>query len=249
MSHPQDLIKTMTEHTSIRRYTEAPVTDEERSAVEDAVRAASSSCFLQVVSVVRITDPALRDDFARLSGNQPHVKSAPEFWIFCADLSRDVARCPNAKTGWTEQLVMGVHDVGIAAQSAMTALEALGLGGVFVGGIRNGIAEADRLLKLPQYVIPVLGLAFGHPAQKNEVKPRLPKSILFSENTYRVPAPSEIDEYDVDGNIKTRHGTRAAPLGTGFPPLQRLGISITSPKGTSHGIFRTHPRPPFRPPF
>ena len=144
MSHPQDFIKTMTEHTSIRRYTEAPVTDEERSAVEDAVRAASSSCFLQLVSVVRITDPALRDAFARLSGNQPHVKSAPEFWVFCADLSRDVARCPDAKTGWTEQLVMGVHDVGIAAQNAMTALEALGLGGVFVGGIRNGIAEADR---------------------------------------------------------------------------------------------------------
>lgn len=122
MSHPQDFIKTMTEHTSIRSYTEAPVTDEERSAVEDAVRAASSSCFLQLVSVVRITDPALRDAFARLSGNQPHVKSAPEFWVFCADLSRDVARCPDAKTGWTEQLVMGVHDVGIAAQSAMTAL-------------------------------------------------------------------------------------------------------------------------------
>ena len=77
MSHPQELIKTMTEHTSIRRYTEAPVTDEERSAVEDAVRAASSSCFLQLVSVVRITDPSLRDAFARLSGNQPHVKSAP----------------------------------------------------------------------------------------------------------------------------------------------------------------------------
>lgn len=33
MSHPQELIKTMTEHTSIRRYTEAPVTDEERAAV------------------------------------------------------------------------------------------------------------------------------------------------------------------------------------------------------------------------
>lgn len=205
MSHPQDLIKTMTEHTSIRRYTEAPVTDEERSAVEDAVRAASSSCFLQLVSVVRITDPALRDAFARLSGNQPHVKSAPEFWVFCADLSRDVARCPDAKTGWTEQLMMGVHDVGIAAQSAMTALEALGLGGVFVGGIRNGIAEADRLLKLPQYVIPVLGLAFGHPAQKNEVKPRLPKSILFSENTYRVPASTEIDEYDAMMRNYYRH--------------------------------------------
>ena len=100
---------------------------------------------------------------------------------------------------------MGVHDVGIAAQSAMTALEALGLGGVFVGGIRNGIAEADRLLKLPQYVIPVLGLAFGHPAQKNEVKPRLPKSILFSENTYRVPASTEIDEYDAMMRNYYRH--------------------------------------------
>ena len=196
MSHPQDLIKTMAEHTSIRRYTEAPVTDEERSAVEDAVRAASSSCFLQLVSVVRITDPALRDAFARLSGNQPHVKSAPEFWVFCADLSRDVARCPDAKTGWTEQLVMGVHDVGIAAQSAMTALEALGLGGVFVGGIRNGIARADDVLVLPQNVFPVVGLAFGYPAEKNELKPRLPLEVTVMENSYSEPDPAVMAAYD-----------------------------------------------------
>ena len=206
----QHFVKTMAEHTSVRRYTDAPISEEDRSLIEDAVRAASSSCFLQVVSVIRITDPCLRDAFARLSGNQPHVKSAPEFWVFCADLSRDIARCPDAKTGWTEQLVMGVHDVGIAAQSAMTALEALGLGGVFVGGIRNGIVEADRLLKLPQQVIPVLGLAFGHPAQKNDVKPRLPKSVLFSENTYRVPDPSEIDAYDAMMRDYYRHRSAGA---------------------------------------
>lgn len=72
----------------------------------------------------------------------------------------------------------------------MTALESFGLGGVFVGGIRNGIARADDVLVLPQNVFPVVGLAFGYPAEKNELKPRLPLEVTVMENSYSEPDPA-----------------------------------------------------------
>lgn len=155
-------------HTSVRDYTDEPVSEAMRQKILDAVFAASSSCFLQLVTVIRVTDPELRRVMYEASGNQPQVLSAPEFWVFCADYHRDAGLCPKADLGWTEQFLTSTLDVGICVQNAMVALESLGLGGCFIGGLRNGIAMADQALGLPENVYPVLGLAFGHPAFKTK---------------------------------------------------------------------------------
>lgn len=188
-----DLLKN---HTSVREYTDEAVSDSDRQAILDALFAASSSCFLQLVTVIRVTDPQLRQALYEASGKQPQVLSAPEFWVFCADYHRNQALCPNADLGWTEQLVTATLDTGICVQNAMVALESLGLGGCFIGGLRNHIADADRVLGLPDNVYPVLGLAFGHPAYKNEVKPRLPQSVTVMENKYKEADPETLAAYD-----------------------------------------------------
>ena len=169
-----DTIRTQLAHSSVRAFTNEPVTAELRTQILDAARAASTSCALQVTSIIRVTDPALRARIAELSGGQAHVAAAPEFWVFCADYHRLQLLCPEADLGWIEQFLVGCLDTGIMAQNAFTALESLGLGGCFIGGIRNGITEVSALLRLPQNVFPVVGIAFGHPAVRNPVKPRLP---------------------------------------------------------------------------
>lgn len=169
-----DTIRTQLAHSSVRAFTNEPVTAELRTQILDAARAASTSCALQVTSIIRVTDPALRARIAELSGGQAHVAAAPEFWVFCADYHRLQLLCPEADLGWIEQF----------------------LGGCFIGGIRNGITEVSALLRLPQNVFPVVGIAFGHPAVRNPVKPRLPATITFMENGYEEPAPAELDAYD-----------------------------------------------------
>lgn len=169
-----DTIRTQLAHSSVRAFTNEPVTAELRTQILDAARAASTSCALQVTSIIRVTDPALRARIAELSGGQAHVAAAPEFWGFCADYHRLQLLCPEADPGWIEQF----------------------LGGCFIGGIRNGITEVSALLRLPQNVFPVVGIAFGHPAVRNPVKPRLPATITFMENGYEEPAPAELDAYD-----------------------------------------------------
>ena len=173
-----DLLKS---HTSVREYTDRPVDEATRTAILEAAFAASSSCFLHLVTVIRVTDPEKRRALFEASGTQPQVLSAPEFWVFCADYHRNQKLCAEADLGWTEQLVTGTLDVGICVQNAMTALEALGLGGCFIGGLRNHIADADRMLELPEQVYPVLGL---------------PLSVTVMENRYEEADPEALAAYD-----------------------------------------------------
>ena len=196
MTHENNVIDLLCAHTSVRDYTDEPVPADVRDRILEAVFSASSSCFLQLVTVIRITDSELRRVMYEVSGRQPQVLSAPEFWVFCADYHRNALLCPEADLGWTEQLVTGTLDVGVCAQNAMTALESFGLGGCFIGGLRTHISDVDQALGLPENVYPVLGLAFGYPAFKNEVKPRLPRTVTVMENHYVDAKPEVMQEYD-----------------------------------------------------
>ncbi|QMV51881.1 oxygen-insensitive NADPH nitroreductase [Ewingella americana] len=183
-------------HRSIRSFTDQPVTDEQREAILGAAQGASTSSFLQCSSIIRITDPALREKLVVFTGGQKYVASAAEFWVFCADFNRNQQINPQAELGLAEQLLLGCVDTALLAQNAMTAAESLGLGGVFIGGIRNQVEEVIELLKLPKFVMPLFGMCIGHPAQDHQVKPRMPQSMLVHENSYQPLNPQTLADYD-----------------------------------------------------
>jgi len=183
-------------HRSIRSFTDQPITDEQREAILGAAQGASTSSFLQCSSIIRITDPALREKLVEFTGGQKYVASAAEFWVFCADFNRNQQINPQAELGLAEQLLLGCVDTALLAQNAMTAAESLGLGGVFIGGIRNQVEEVIELLKLPKFVMPLFGMCIGHPAQDHQVKPRMPQSMLVHENSYQPLNPQTLANYD-----------------------------------------------------
>lgn len=188
-----DLLK---RHVSVRQYADTPISEEDKRAILEAAFQASSSCFLQVVSVIEVTDPELRQRIAKDAGNQAHVANAPCFWLFVADFARNHVLVPEQDNGWMEQLLVAATDTAIVAQNAMVALESLGMGGVFIGGLRNGIADVAEALKLPKHTIPLLGLAFGYPSVRNEQKPRLPKSVTVMHNQYQPADPEVLKAYN-----------------------------------------------------
>lgn len=175
-------------HRSIRHFTDEPISEAQREAIINSARATSSSSFLQCSSIIRITDKALREELVTLTGGQKHVAQAAEFWVFCADFNRHLQICPDAQLGLAEQLLLGVVDTAMMAQNALTAAESLGLGGVYIGGLRNNIEAVTKLLKLPQHVLPLFGLCLGWPADNPDLKPRLPASILVHENSRWIKA-------------------------------------------------------------
>lgn len=189
-------IELLCSHRSIRKFTRQPVTEQQRKAILDSARATSSSNFLQCSTIIRVTDPTLREQLVALSGGQRYVASAAEFWVFCADFNRHWQICPHIELGMTEQLLIGVVDTAMMGQSALLAAESLGLGGVFIGGIRNHIAEVTRLLALPRYVLPVFGLCLGWPDSNPQQKPRLPAELMMFENHYQPLNKTQLAAYD-----------------------------------------------------
>ncbi|MGY6030240.1 oxygen-insensitive NADPH nitroreductase [Phytobacter sp. AG2a] len=189
-------IELLRSHRSIRHFTAEPITDEQRAAIVAGAQGTSSSSFLQCSSIIRITDTALREQLVTLTGGQQHVAQAAEFWVFCADFNRHLQIFPEAQLGLAEQLLLGVVDTAMMAQNAMTAAESLGLGGVYIGGLRNNIESVTTLLNLPKQVLPLFGLCLGWPADNPDVKPRLPASLVMHENSYQPVDAQALAQYD-----------------------------------------------------
>ena len=146
-------------HRSIRQFTAEPISSQQLDAILAAAQSASTSSFLQVTSIIRVTGPEARKQLAQLAGNQPYVEQAAEFLVFCADYHRHSQIVPDAQTGYAEQLLIGAIDGAIMGQNA--------------------------LLGLPDRVIPLFGLCLGHPAQQPEQKPRLPRALVVHQECYQ----------------------------------------------------------------
>jgi len=177
-------ITTLQGHRSIRKFSDRQVEPERLNEIIDCARAASSSSFLQCSSIIRVTDRLLRDALAAAAGNQDYVSQAPEFLVFCADFYRHSQIVPEAQLGFVEQLLIASVDTALMAQNAMAAAESLGLGGVFIGGLRNQPEAVSELLELPEQVFALFGLCLGYPAQSPLPKPRLPRELMLFENRY-----------------------------------------------------------------
>ena len=205
-----DLLKS---HRSIRKFTDKIIEQELLEDLFAAGQAAATSSFLQGTTIIRISNKNTREKLAELAGNQPYVKTAAEFMIFCADLKRAGNYCEAYEKpfegDFTEHFIIATVDVALMAQSLVTAAESVGLGICYIGGIRNNPLEVSTLLEIPRGVYPVFGLCLGYPDQESEIKPRLPISVIVKNETYNEEGDREsIKEYDerIRGYYRSRTG-------------------------------------------
>jgi nitroreductase len=209
-------------HRSVRRFLDRPV---ERDLLESLIRCgqgAATSSFIQAYSVIRVTRVEARSTIAAAAGGQVWIERAPEFLVFCADLRRIDAACQRAGKGplegFTEHGLAAVVDVALMAQNVLLAAESQGLGGVFIGGIRNAPQVVAERLELPDLVVPVFGMCLGWPDEDNEVKPRMPVDFVLHQDSYRDQPEESVAEYDAtmaayyaarDANVKLSDWTHA----------------------------------------
>ncbi|MGO4545121.1 NADPH-dependent oxidoreductase [Paenibacillus sp. 2TAB23] len=192
---------TVTNHRSIRSYTNEPVSEEHLTMIIEAVQAAPSSINGQQVTVISVQDPETKARIAELSGGNPWIAQAPVFLLFCADFYRaKIAAELNGEelvvTDGVESIIVGSTDAGIAMGNAIAVAESLGLGIVPIGGARRQPIELIKLLGLPDYVFPVSGLVVGHPAGASEKKHRLPQAAVWHKEKYNTELEGMIKQYD-----------------------------------------------------
>lgn len=189
-------IQTIMAHRSIRKFTPQSIESEQLQSIIKAGLAASSSSLLQVVSIIRVTDQAKRKLLAQYAGNQAYVEDAAEFLVFCIDYQRHISINPDVQADFTELTLIGAVDSGIMAQNCLLAAESMGLGGVYIGGLRNNAEKVDQLLELPHGTAVLFGMCLGHPDQSPDIKPRLPAHVVVHENQYQPLNLDDIQHYD-----------------------------------------------------
>ena len=209
----EDVHALLRSHRSIRAFVDEPLDDD---VVADIVRSglsAATSSNLQATTVIRVRDTDKRRRISEVAGGQQQILTAGAFMVWCADLARTRKACEMAggtmTSGMTEQFIIATVDVALAAQNAVVAAEAQGLGICYIGAIRNDPQTVADLLELPDHVYPVFGLCIGVPAQDPEVKPRLPIEVVLKDDVYRDDGDEErIAAYDetMRAYYRTRSG-------------------------------------------
>ena len=186
-----ETIALMLRHKSIRKYTGEPMSDHDLDLIITAAQSASTSSNTQNWTVIAIRDKAHLKRISDIIGGRDYVENCAVFLVWVADYNRlENVLLDNDVTpagfGYLEHTLVTFQDIGIASQNALLAAESLGLGGVYVGSLRNDPIGVNAELGIPQNAFAALGMAIGHPdpAEGTGVKPRLPLETVLHHEYY-----------------------------------------------------------------
>lgn len=224
-----ETIKLMKAHTSVRRFKEQEIPQEDLNTILSAGEMASSWKNFQSYSVIVVRSQEKKEALFELVP-QEAIRQSAAFLLFVGDLNRAEKGARLHTDVFQPQGVEGLLitsvDAALAGQNALLAAESLGYGGVIIGLVRYKSVELAELFKLPDYTYPVFGIALGVPNQKHEVKPRLPLEQVVFEEEYQEQSTETIEAYD---RVQTEYaGARATTTWS-----QRLAEQFGNPEPSS----------------
>ncbi|UCH25261.1 MAG: nitroreductase family protein [Trueperaceae bacterium] len=222
-----ETIETILAHRSVRTYRSESLSEAHLQLLTEAMRRGPSSSALQNYTVILITEQDLKEQLARLCGNQAYIAQCPLFIVTCVDLRRvekaALARDYPYRASDLRILLSATEDVAIAVQNASLAAQSLGLATVMIGGVMNGSREIAALLGLPPRVAPLLGLCVGYSDEDPKVippRPRLPKEVVFHRERYQLSEREEerlLDRHDQEVISSGFYHARHIPFDELFP--------------------------------
>lgn len=198
-----EALDVMMAHRSVRHYLDKPLPEGTLELIIAAAQSAATTSNLQAWSVIAVEDKARKARLAAFAANQRHIHAAPLLLLFVADLARlrgisDMRGHAGIALDYIEAFIFGIADAAFAAQNTMVALESLGLGGCYIGAMRNNAEGVADELGLPDETMVVFGMTVGvpDPAVATDVKPRLPQQVVLHREQYKQPDPALIEAYE-----------------------------------------------------
>ena len=195
-----ETIKLLLSHSSCRSFLDKPVPEEVAEVIIKCAQRAPTSSYLQAYTIIRVEDKEKRKLLAEYAGGQEWVEKAGLVLLFCADLHRlevmlDV-RDKNVLHN-TELYTVAVTDAALASSRALVAAQAMGLGGVFVGGVRNETEKMAELFELPQMVFPMYAVCMGYPDKIPPQRPRMAAKMISAVDGYPdITGPGQLTDYE-----------------------------------------------------
>jgi len=185
---------------SVRKYTETPITREEKDTILNAAMRAPTAGNMMLYTIIEVEDQQLKDRLAVSCDNQPFIASAPYVLLFAADYQRwmDLFSYSGAESKCAEKnlvprlpgegdLLLACCDALIAAQTAVIAAESMGIGSCYIGDILENCETHREMFDLPQYTLPITLICFGHPAVSREearLTRRFERRFIVHQNRY-----------------------------------------------------------------
>ena len=224
-----ETITLMKSHTSVRRFKEEAIPQEDLNTILSAGQMASSWKNFQSYSVILVRSQEKKDALFELVP-QEAIRQSAAFLLFVGDLNRAEKgarlHTDTFQPKGVEGLLITSVDAALAGQNTLLAAESLGYGGVIIGLVRYKSVELAELFNLPDYTYPVFGIALGVPNQKHDVKPRLPLENVVFEEEYQEQTSEAIEAYD---RVQTEYaGVRATTTWS-----QRLAEQFGQPEPSS----------------
>ena len=147
---------------------------------------------LQQRDIIIIDAPSLKSQIGAMLADGPlgqkWLANVPNLLLFCGNNRRQrrihALRDRQFANDHLDAFFNAAVDAGIALSAFVIAAEAEGFGVCPVSAVRNHSAALSELLKLPDHVFPVAGLAVGYPAETPQVSMRLPLSVTVHHNRF-----------------------------------------------------------------
>ena len=192
-----NILDTIYQHKSIRKFSDKPISDELLNRVLNAAVRASTTGNMQVYSIMVTRNQENKKAILPFHFNQAMITEAPVVLTFNADFNRFNQWCEerNAKPGYDNFLsfMTAAIDAIIAAQNAVIAAESQGLGICYLG---TTIYMAEQLIEffdLPKGVIPITTIVMGYPAENPDLVDRLPLEAVVHYEKYKIFSQDDIN--------------------------------------------------------
>ena len=189
------------ERKSVRAFTGQPVTDKVKESIIRCAINAPTAGNQMLYAILDIEDQRIKDKLAVLCDNQPFIAEAPWVLVFLADCRRwqeayDLAGCQPRNPGLGD-LVLACEDTMIAAQNAVVAAHAHGLGSCYIGDVIENREQMVELLHLDPWVFPITLLVFGYPTEQQIKRPkprRFDSRFIVLKDRYRRLSAQELQQ-------------------------------------------------------
>ncbi len=183
-----DVLADMADRRVMRRYLDKPVDPALLETLCAVALSAPSKSDLQQADIVIVSDNGQREKFEALLPDNPWVKAAPVFLVFCGNNRRHRLlfewRGRPFVNDYLDPFFNAAVDTGIVLATFVAAADRAGLGSCPISAIRNHAAQVSDILGLPQHVFPVAALGVGWPSFEGVMSPRLGLDVTIHRDRY-----------------------------------------------------------------
>ena len=183
-----DVLADMANRRVIRRYTDQPVDPALLETLCAVALSAPSKSDLQQADIVIVSDKHQREKLEALLPDNPWVKAAPVFLVFCGNNRRHRLlfdwRDRPFVNDYLDPFFNASVDAGIVLATFIAAADRVGLGSCPISAIRNHAQEVSDILSLPAHVFPVAALGAGWPSFAGVMSPRLGLDVTIHRDRY-----------------------------------------------------------------